>query len=304
MKKFAFTLAEFFSPHYAGYRKSAFTLAEVLITLAIIGVVAAMTMPTLIQKYQNIVTVNKLKKHYSMMSQNFKRMLLDEDVDSMYDTKLAKLYTNLALKELYGEDLQEHDIENYNTENNAILKKYLKIQEVDIPAYSVKTLCDVSNASLSIPIIEENSFKPQGALPDGSLISIQSFDFFDFDALGSEGAGMKMNYVNCKNQMANQQTLNCPTHMGGMFYYIDLNGRKGPNVLGRDIFDFTVDQFGQVGVDGFYLQSGEYGSLGNQLSSGHGSLSCGNLGKSLKEIPARGSGCVGRIMRNGWKIDY
>ncbi|MBR1424569.1 type II secretion system protein, partial [bacterium] len=33
-----------------GFRKAAFTLAEVLITLAVIGVVAAMTLPTLIAK--------------------------------------------------------------------------------------------------------------------------------------------------------------------------------------------------------------------------------------------------------------
>lgn len=39
-----------------------FTLAEVLITLAIIGVVAAITMPTLINKYQAKVLENQFKK--------------------------------------------------------------------------------------------------------------------------------------------------------------------------------------------------------------------------------------------------
>lgn len=42
--------------------KTAFTLAEVLITLGIIGVVAAMTLPTLVQKHQEKVTIAKLKK--------------------------------------------------------------------------------------------------------------------------------------------------------------------------------------------------------------------------------------------------
>ena len=50
---------------------NAFTLAEVLITLGIIGVVAAMTMPTLIANYQKTVTVNRLKKAYSVMSNAF-----------------------------------------------------------------------------------------------------------------------------------------------------------------------------------------------------------------------------------------
>ncbi len=50
-------------------RAKGFTLAEVLITLGIIGVVAAMTLPSLIQKHQERVTVNKVKKFYSVMSQ-------------------------------------------------------------------------------------------------------------------------------------------------------------------------------------------------------------------------------------------
>ncbi|MBP3924815.1 type II secretion system protein [bacterium] len=50
-------------------KKVAFTLAEVLITLGIIGIVAALTMPALIQKHQERVTVNKVKKFYSIMSQ-------------------------------------------------------------------------------------------------------------------------------------------------------------------------------------------------------------------------------------------
>ena len=50
-------------------QKSAFTLAEVLITLGVIGVVAAMTMPTLIKNYQQHETVNRLKETYSIISQ-------------------------------------------------------------------------------------------------------------------------------------------------------------------------------------------------------------------------------------------
>lgn len=45
-----------------GKVQTGFTLAEVLITLGIIGVVAAMTMPVLIQKYQNRLLLHGLKK--------------------------------------------------------------------------------------------------------------------------------------------------------------------------------------------------------------------------------------------------
>ena len=46
-----------------------FTLAEVLITLGIIGVVAAMTMPSLIANHKEKETVAKLKKVYSVLQQ-------------------------------------------------------------------------------------------------------------------------------------------------------------------------------------------------------------------------------------------
>lgn len=50
-------------------KRIAFTLAEVLIVLGIIGIVAAMTIPTLIGKYQKMQVVTKLKKVYSVLNQ-------------------------------------------------------------------------------------------------------------------------------------------------------------------------------------------------------------------------------------------
>lgn len=55
-----------------------FTLAEVLITLGIIGVVAAMTLPSLIQERQNKVLETQFKKSYSLISQAFLSVITDE----------------------------------------------------------------------------------------------------------------------------------------------------------------------------------------------------------------------------------
>lgn len=52
----------------AGAEKG-FTLAEVLITLGIIGVVSALIMPTLIQNHKKKVAVTQLKATYSILSQ-------------------------------------------------------------------------------------------------------------------------------------------------------------------------------------------------------------------------------------------
>ena len=70
-------LAGFAFAHTARMRKSAFTLAEVLITLGIIGVVASMTLPTLVNKYQKQETVARLSAAYSLVSQAIKRSEVD-----------------------------------------------------------------------------------------------------------------------------------------------------------------------------------------------------------------------------------
>lgn len=53
-------------------KKIGFTLAEVLITLGIIGVVAAMTMPTLVSKYRQRALETAFKKTYSNLMQAYK----------------------------------------------------------------------------------------------------------------------------------------------------------------------------------------------------------------------------------------
>jgi len=57
-----------FTSHFS-LRKAAFTLAEVLVTLGIIGIVAAMTMPTLMANHRKKVVETKLEKIYSVMNQ-------------------------------------------------------------------------------------------------------------------------------------------------------------------------------------------------------------------------------------------
>lgn len=60
-------------------RTKAFTLAEVLITLGIIGIVAAMTLPTVINKYQKEATVTQLKKTYTILNQAFRQAEVENE---------------------------------------------------------------------------------------------------------------------------------------------------------------------------------------------------------------------------------
>lgn len=72
-----------------------FTLAEVLITLGIIGIVAALTIPTLINNYQKKAYIAALQKTYSQTQNAFKLMMADEGVDFLSQTKFfAELKRN------------------------------------------------------------------------------------------------------------------------------------------------------------------------------------------------------------------
>ena len=77
------------------YKKNnAFTLAEVLITLGIIGVVIAMTLPSLIGKWQKQVFVNKVKYTYSILANAF--LLAQEEYGdpTQWDWGNAQTYDN------------------------------------------------------------------------------------------------------------------------------------------------------------------------------------------------------------------
>ena len=73
-RKFFSELDEFrnFSSRFTSHftrKRTAFILAEVLITLGIIGIVCAITLPSIVQNYREKQTVAKLKKTYSILSQ-------------------------------------------------------------------------------------------------------------------------------------------------------------------------------------------------------------------------------------------
>ena len=113
----AFTLAEG-AMHVARWnnsRKIAFTLAEVLITLGIIGIVAALTIPSVIEGYKEKETVAKLKKVYSVLSQSYE----------LYMQETGEPFRWSADRSIYDRGEDEQYVEFFN-----ILKKqYKKVKE-------------------------------------------------------------------------------------------------------------------------------------------------------------------------------
>ncbi len=76
--------------------KKGFTLAEVLITLGIVGVIAAITLPTLTQSTTTAQIGPKLAKAVSAFEQANKLLLKDGDVDLLSDTGVLETYDRYA----------------------------------------------------------------------------------------------------------------------------------------------------------------------------------------------------------------
>lgn len=94
--------------------KRAFTMAEVLITIGIIGVVAAMTIPGVIAGYQRAKTANQLKKVYSVMQQALQRAEVDHEHVEFWDFSTLSIYrfADIYIKPYY-QILTDYDDANF-----------------------------------------------------------------------------------------------------------------------------------------------------------------------------------------------
>lgn len=99
---------------YIMKKYTGFTLAEVLITLGIIGVVAAMTLPSIIQKQQEKVNIVRLKKAYSVLSQAYLFAVAEYGTPDQWNLK-----SKVAIKDESG------NITGYDSSGIDIQRKYL-----------------------------------------------------------------------------------------------------------------------------------------------------------------------------------
>ena len=107
--------------------KRAFTLAEVLITLGIIGVVSAMTLPTLMNKTQNKELHAQFQKVYSELNQVAMKFKVDEEIaapeycrrygKTKFIERISKYFKNVKIVDdtYYG---------SKDEEGNALSTKY------------------------------------------------------------------------------------------------------------------------------------------------------------------------------------
>ena len=121
--------------------KKGFTLAEVLITLGVIGVVAAMTMPTLIKNYQKTVTATRLKATYSTISQAVRMSEVDNGPVASWELPVSD--SNFSEKKLFTDNYFKPYLKNVkecNKISDCIGEKYYHLNgnefvETDTPTF-------------------------------------------------------------------------------------------------------------------------------------------------------------------------
>lgn len=207
-------------------REKAFTLAEVLITLGIIGLVASITIPTVIQNIQDRELRTKFKKEYSAISAAY----------------ISAIQAN-------GGDMKYISICH-----QPFLKKitpYLKVKNIcnDWHAYGENASGDVCFLSYTFKLLNGNSFtisyadQAGAVLEDGTTLTL--------------GEHCQNDCSFQQNQIANLQVTktNIPAHCASAL--IDVNGNAKPNQVGRDIYEifFLPNKIIPVGANNDYYSS-------------------------------------------------
>lgn len=226
-------------------KKKAFTLAEVLITLGIIGIVAAMTLSQLTKAYKKLVTVEQLKTTYSILSQAIEQSKETNGDIETWNTSLS----NIDFAKLY--------ILPYIKTTNTITK----YSNNGFPwLYTLSTQSNRHNPYL---------FWTWNLKTDPIYVI-------------SNGTWIVYKYLN-----------------GEMYITVDINGEKGPNVMGIDGFTFDLDtKTNRLIPAGIGLTKEQILGINS------------NDGRTCKRDDQwayyKGGYCAALIMMDGWKIseDY
>lgn len=125
--------------------KFGFTLAEVLITLGVIGIVAAMTMPTLIQKNQNEVLKNQFKAAYSDLNQAAMMFKVHNDMSvSEYASANGSSKALLAFSKEFKTLLNKQDLNLESLDENGQRIDPYKAYPITGNVKNAPFFCDIS----------------------------------------------------------------------------------------------------------------------------------------------------------------
>lgn len=187
--------------------KKGFTLAEVLITIGIIGVVAAMTIPNLMTKIQKSRLETQLKVTYSVIQQAMKSAEGD------------------------GADFQTAFVDNF-TANKKWFDEYI------LPNLKFENVCYNQPGCWHKPGEVKNLL---GQIPPYETVNGIGLNIITFTT--AKGAWFDMDGFR-KNDCDSMFGITTPT--GCLVIYFDVNGSVKPNRIGKDIYILVQSEKGLI----------------------------------------------------------
>ena len=218
-------------------KKSAFTLAEVLITLTIIGVIAAITIPNLYSKYQKHVWVTQLRKAYSRIN------------------TINTLYVRENLERVHM-DMSDSEI--------AVKKSVMReIIEQNGGSYCGNVFWNTSVKCNDGKTLKLDGYKNlNGSSINGESLSgifCRAYDVFNF----KDNMIICYRYASMPYGNVNWTYLSPGAYLT---FLVDVNGSQGPNQEGRDVFHISQYQ-------DKYIRPFNYNNTADCTPSGTG-MSC------------------------------
>ncbi len=232
-----------------------FTLAEVLITLGLLGVVIAMTLPAVLGKYKKQATISQLKKVYTVLSQ----MVLhaQEDNGGAY-------------------------FETSDNVNADATKKFF--EQYWLPYFNNPTVSKQGKLPYGIGLPYKYM---NGSQMDINIITEYSAGRVFFTTL--DGTAYFVHMMKWDNKYDDDGNLISQTakYSSVQNVYVDLNGIKPPNIIGKDVFVF------QVFFDKNIVRPRGYDKTQAEINS-----NC--------SLSGTGMCCAAKIINDGWEMkkDY
>lgn len=258
-------------------KKLGFTLAEVLISLALVGVVSALTVPTLISAHQKNVQAATLSTAISDFETAMRSMIAAEDATDLYETR--------AWRELPVRGISSVTPDADVREFVGHISDYIEIASYDRSTanfYAGKTIRDINRNNIG-PNNWAMSRKVVFSTNKNIVYMVSSNDIM---YIARTEADALANGVNLRNVAG--------------FVAIDVNGSQAPNMFGRDIFYFQLGDDGVLypfgGRDVSYRVNNNITSTWERDNS---SYACTDAVKA-----SFGVGCTARLIDNGYKMDY
>ncbi len=264
-------------------KKRGFTLAEVLITLGIIGVVAALTAPALVMSSRNEANAAKLSVVVSNLENALNNAIAQEGVDNLYGTRMwRRAPVNggagaAGIPEFVG-NLGRYMV--VNGFHNTIADIY-----DDEPFYPMDNTGS-TNTAIEIENLPGTGVCFPIELKNGAIIFIRTY----------------ANPGNLADQREAAINAGCTYYTNAADVYIDVNGKNAPNTYGRDVFLFEIGENGilyPVGGRDVARRDAD----GGRWDVAGGRYTCTDDSKG-KDPNQRGLGCTARVIAEGYKMNY